>query len=159
MVVDEPREGALEDWEVSIAKGMLARGHTAQWVSTFFSFPERSVADRRFSQMDQEQRYQNLPVASDDQVQDFIDDYEMSRRMISRALTPQERALLDRVYLAAEELDIFFSEDEQRVLTILLRSLRVTVNTVSAEWTEQEFDHRLMLFLRILVDTTRATLP
>ena len=153
-LIEDADEGKLADWEVSIAKGMLARGYTQQYVHSFFSYPERMVASRRFSQMDEEVRYQNIPPAPNDKVQEFIDEYQSRLGLITRVRQPEEHHMVERFYQDASELSQYL-EDEEALLLIVLRSLRVFVNTIGAEWSEDEFDERLDALFSRLAEAVR----
>lgn len=147
-------EGKLAEWEVSIAKGMLARGYTQQFVHSFFSWPERTVASRRFSHMEEETRYQNIPTATDDNVQEFIDDYQARLGLIARVKKPSEERMIERFCQDASELSQYL-KDEEVLLLIVLRSLRVFVNTIRAEWPDDEFDERLESLFCLLAEAVR----
>ena len=154
MLIEQPKEGKLEDREVSIAKEMLARGYSQQYVSTFFSFPHRSVANRRFSRMDEEVRFQNIPTATDSKVQEFIDNYETSLGLVTRVVTSSEKGMIEQVCQDAADLSLYLGDDEL-LLLVLLRSLRVFVNTVGAEWSDDEFDEKLDALFVVLAETVR----
>lgn len=153
-LIGDAEEGKLEEWEVSIAKGMLKRGYPQQYVHSFFSYPERTVASRRFSGMDREVRYQNIPTATDDQVQEFIEEYQSGLGLITRKRQSSEERMIERFCQDASELSQYLKDDEE-LLLIVLRSLRVFVNTIGAEWSEDEFDERFDALFSLLAETVR----